>query len=170
MSQGGAHLPDSWPPPVARVAAFLRDAGAEARLEELESEGATATDAATAIGCRLAQIVKTLVLVCDGAPVAVLVPGDRRVDARKVAQAAGARRARIASLDAVTELTGFQPGGVAPFPLAGVERVLVDESLLFERVVWAGAGTTRHMVSLAPAELLRLTRGEALDVAEPPQA
>jgi len=58
-----------WPEPVERVAAFLREVGAEARLEELPQETPTAEGAADAIGCTLSQIVKSLVLVCDGAPV-----------------------------------------------------------------------------------------------------
>ena len=54
-----------WPEPVERVAAFLREVGAEARLEELPQETPTADGAADAIGCTLSQIVKSLVLVCD---------------------------------------------------------------------------------------------------------
>ena len=87
----------SWPEPVERVAAFLREAGVEARLEEFESGTATADDAARAAGCTLGQIVKSLVLLCDGRPVVALVPGDRRADPDKIARAAGAREARIAA-------------------------------------------------------------------------
>ena len=51
--EGGAEY---WPDPVERVAAFLRETGAEARLEELFRDSATAEDAADAIGCTLSQI------------------------------------------------------------------------------------------------------------------
>lgn len=156
----------TWPGPVERVAAFLRSAGAEARLEELGADGSTAAAAAEAIGCRLEQIVKTLVLLCDDEPVVALVPGDRRGDTRKVAAAAGARRARIARPEEVTAITGFEPGAVAPFPLVRVRRVLVDSSLLAHRLVWVGAGSPRHLAALAPTELLRLTRGEPQDVSQ----
>jgi prolyl-tRNA editing enzyme YbaK/EbsC (Cys-tRNA(Pro) deacylase) len=44
--------------------------------------------------------------------------------------------------------------------------VLVDESLLANRLVWVGAGSSQHLVALAPAELVRLTRGEPLDVSQ----
>ena len=71
---------ESWPEPVERVAAYLRSAGAEARLEELESGTATAEDAARAAGCPIDQIVKSIVVLCDGRPVVALVPGDRRAD------------------------------------------------------------------------------------------
>src|SRR5262245_42869858 len=40
-----------WPEPVERVAAALRDAGAEARVEEFQTTAHTADEAAAAIGC-----------------------------------------------------------------------------------------------------------------------
>ena len=135
-----------WPDPVERVAAFLREVGAEARLEELPQDTPTAEGAADAIGCTLSQIVKSLVLVCDGVPVVALVPGDRKADTGKVARLVGARRAAVASAAEVVEATGFRPGGVAPFPLERVSAVLIDRSLLRHRMVWAGAGSDRHVV------------------------
>src|SRR5207249_4384027 len=79
-----------WPSSVERVAEYLRAAGAEARLEELSGDTATAVEAASAAGCELSQIVKSLVLLCDGDPVLALVPGDRRLDVEKARRAAGA--------------------------------------------------------------------------------
>ena len=86
-----------WPEPLERVASFLRDVGAEARLEELERDTPTAEGAADAIGCTLSQIVKSLVLTCDGTPIVALVPGDRKADTGKVARLLGARRVAVAS-------------------------------------------------------------------------
>jgi prolyl-tRNA editing enzyme YbaK/EbsC (Cys-tRNA(Pro) deacylase) len=154
----------AWPEPVQRVAAFLREAGAEARLEEFSTGTPTAEAAAEAIGCPLEQIVKSLVLVCDGRAVVALVPGNRRGDPTKVARAVGAAGARIARADEVRTATGFEPGAVAPFPLPGVERVLVERALLSQPVVWVGAGSARHMAMVAPVELVRLTRAEPVDV------
>jgi prolyl-tRNA editing enzyme YbaK/EbsC (Cys-tRNA(Pro) deacylase) len=153
-----------WPAPVERVASFLRATGAEARIEEFGGDTPTAEAAADAIGCTLGQIVKSLVLVCDGAPVVALVPGDRRADSGKVAALAGARRAAIASPAEVVAATGFEPGGVAPFPLERVSLVLVERTLVRHAIVWAGAGTEHHMVALSPRELVRLTRGRLEDV------
>ena len=154
----------AWPEPVERVSSFLREAGAEARIEEFSDGTPTAADAAAAVGCELDQIVKSLVLVCDGRPVVALVPGDRRGDPAKVARAAGADSARVASPEEVQEATGFEPGAVAPFPLPRVETVLIERTLLRHRIVWAGAGSAKHMVGLAPVELERLARARPMDV------
>ena len=158
----------SWPEEVERVATFLRDSGAESRIEEFREGTPTAEDAAKAVGCELGQIVKSLVFDCEGRSVLVLVPGDRRADKRKVATAAGRSSAKIAGPDQVRKATGYEPGAVAPFPLQQVDAVFLDRSLLRHKVVWIGAGSTRHMAALTPTELLRLARAEPMDAVSDP--
>ena len=154
----------AWPEPVERVAAYLREAGAEARIEEFEAGTPTAADAARAVGCEPAQIVKSLVFVCDDRFVLALVPGDRRADDAKVARAAGAERARVAKAAEVEIATGFAPGAVAPFPAPRVNGVLVDRLLLAHEVVWIGAGSPKHIAALAPSELARVARATPADL------
>src|SRR5207253_1725694 len=89
----------SWPEEVERVAAYLRESGAESRIEEFSEGTPTAEDAAKAVGCELAQIVKSLVFDCDGRSILVLVPGDRRADTAKISAAAGCSKARIAGAE-----------------------------------------------------------------------
>jgi prolyl-tRNA editing enzyme YbaK/EbsC (Cys-tRNA(Pro) deacylase) len=156
----------AWPAAVERVTAYLREAGAEVRVEEFGEGTPTATDAARAVGCELAQIVKSLVFDCDGRRVVALVPGDRRADSGKIADAAGARFCRIAGSDEVRDATGFEPGAVAPFPLPRVDAILLDRTLLSQPALWVGAGSERHMAALAPTELLRLSRARPMDVVE----
>jgi prolyl-tRNA editing enzyme YbaK/EbsC (Cys-tRNA(Pro) deacylase) len=156
----------AWPEEVERVAAFLRESGAESRIEEFPEGTPTAEDAAKAVGCELAQIVKSLVFDCDGRSILVLVPGDRRADRSKVAEAAGCSSARIAGAEQVRDATGYEPGAVAPFPLRQVETVFLDRSLLGHPLVWIGAGSERHMAALAPAELMRLSKAEPMDAVE----
>ncbi len=157
----------AWPEPVERVTAYLREAGAEVRVEEFPDGTPTAQDAARAVGCDLGQIVKSLVFDCGGRPVVVLVPGDRRADAEKIAQAAGSPFARIAGSEEVRDATGFEPGAVAPFPLPRVESVFIERTLLAQQVLWIGAGSDRHMAALTPVELLRLSRARPMDAVEP---
>ena len=154
----------SWPEPVERVSGALRAAAVDARIEEFEEGTPTARDAAKAVACELAQIVKTLVLVCDGAFVLALVPGDRRADEGAVAQAVGASSVRVAKADEVVRATGFEPGGVAPFPQQEVSQTLIDSSFFAYGVVWIGAGTSHHMASLPPSELARLTGARTVDL------
>jgi prolyl-tRNA editing enzyme YbaK/EbsC (Cys-tRNA(Pro) deacylase) len=153
-----------WPDEVERVAAFLRETGAEARIEEFDVETTTAADAARAVGCDVAEIVKSLIVVCDERPVLALVPGDRRGDMAKIARAAGAAKARVAHAREVPALTGFAPGAVAPFPSGKVDRAFIERVLLAEDQLWVGAGSTRHMAVLPTRELVRLTRASPADL------
>ncbi len=154
-----------WPEPVERVSSALRAAAVEARIEEFEEVAHSAKDAARAIGCDLSQIVKSIVLVCDGAFVLVLVPGDRRADEATVGAAVGAQLVRIAKPDEVVHATGFEPGGVAPFPQRAVTQTLMDQAFLAHQEVWIGAGTPSHMASIDPRELLRLSGARTVDLA-----
>ena len=156
-----------WPEPVERVAAVLRGAAVDARIEEFSEGAATARDAARAIGCELAQIVKSLVFVADGAFVLALVPGDQRASEGAIRTAAGASDVRVANAGEVMFATGFAPGGVAPFPLRAVTRTLMDGSFLQFPVVWIGAGTEEYMAAIAPQELQRLTRAATVDLVTP---
>jgi prolyl-tRNA editing enzyme YbaK/EbsC (Cys-tRNA(Pro) deacylase) len=108
--------------------------------------------------------VKSLVFVCDGAYVLALVPGDRRADEQAIAAAVGAAEIRIARPDEVLHATGFEPGGVAPFPQRAVTQTLIDPDFLRHAVVWIGAGSPAHMAALPPADLQRLAGARTVDI------
>ena len=153
-----------WPEAVERVAAALREARVEARIEEFVEGTPTAADAASAAGAPIEQIVKSLIFACDGRAILVMVPGDRRADTTKIAAAAGCERVKSVGADEVARLTGFPAGGVAPFPLPGIETVLIEQALLGHEVVWIGAGSSRHMAALAPPDLARLARARPAEL------
>lgn len=124
----------------------------------------TADDAANAIGCPVAAIVKSLVFLVDEEPVVALVPGDLRLDPAKLSQAAGRGRVRRATLDDVREATGFAAGGTPPFGHARELRVFADPALKRNDPVWAAAGTPTTVFPIAIAELDRLSRPTWLDL------
>lgn len=156
-------MPD-WPEPVERVSAVLRAAAVDSRIEEFSEGTPTARDAAKAVGCELGQIVKSLVLVCDGAYVLALVPGDRRADEEAIRAAVGAAEVRVARAEEVMHATGFEPGAVAPFPQRAVTQTLMDRAFLGQEELWIGAGSSAHMASIRPAELQRLSGARIVDL------
>jgi prolyl-tRNA editing enzyme YbaK/EbsC (Cys-tRNA(Pro) deacylase) len=120
----------------------------------------TAAQAAAAIGCDVAQIVKSLVFLRDDAPVLVLCSGANTVDEA----ALGVTKARA---DVVRAATGTPIGGVTPYGHPAPLPTLIDEDLLGFDVVWAAAGTPRHVFPLSPAQLLERTGGTSQRVAPP---
>ena len=153
-----------WPEPVERVADFLRKAAVESRVEEFPEGTLTAEDAARAVGCDLAQIVKSLVFTADGDPVMVLASGDHQVDTAAVATALGVEKVKRADADTVRAATGYPIGGVPPVAHSSELRLLVDRHLATYDVLWAAAGTPHAVFSTTFDELVRLTGGETADV------
>ena len=125
----------------------------------------TAADAAAAIGCDVAQIVKSLVFrKHSGGALLVLTSGRNRVDEAKV----GALVAEpISKADAafVRGATGFAIGGVPPAGHPEPIDTLVDRDLLPLGELWAAAGTPQTVFPIGPDDLVRLTAGQVADVA-----
>ena len=143
----------------ARVEAALRACGLTAPIERFPEGTATALDAASALGCELGQIVKTLILLADGRPTAALVAGDRQADTAALARLLGVSRKRLklARAERVLELTGYRVGGVPPVGLPGDWDVIADDSLLRFTRVWAAAGASDALFGATTEELLSAT-------------
>jgi prolyl-tRNA editing enzyme YbaK/EbsC (Cys-tRNA(Pro) deacylase) len=118
----------------------------------------TAHDAATAIGCHVAAIVKSLVFAVDEEPVVALIPGDLRLDTTKLANAAGGASCQRASLETVRTSTGFAAGGTPPFGHATPLRVFADPALRRYDPVWCAAGTPTTVFPISLIDLDRLAR------------
>lgn len=113
----------------------------------------TAQDAADAIGCDVAAIVKSLVFIVDDEPVVVLVGGSDRLDESKLEAAAGGH-VRKASAAEVRDATGYVVGGVAPLGHSKELRSFADDALLSHAVVWAAAGTPTQVFASPPHALI----------------
>ena len=152
----------------ARVAEELRRLGIGHEIREMPESTRSAPEAAAAIGCHVAQIVKSLVFraVERDDPVLVLSSGSVRVDEAKLAAAVG-EPVEQASGKFVRERTGFAIGGVAPIGHAQPLSVYMDETLLDHDEVWAAAGTPRSVFRTTPQELQQMTKAKVADLAEP---
>lgn len=153
-----------------RVRSYLEVRGLADGLFEFEQSTKTAQQAADAVGCELGQIVKSLVFVVDGAPVVVLVAGDRRGDSAAIAALLGGRKARFADADTVRSATGYAIGGVSPFDLPAGLPVFADASLDRFEVVYPAAGTPTSMVRLDRGVLLELSGAQTKQISQPPPA
>ncbi len=141
-----------------RVEAALAAAGVAAHVVEMPGETRTAEQAAAAAGCALDQIVKSIIFRGEGSGHVrlFLTAGGNRVSADKASALAGEALGR-ADADLVRRETGFAIGGVAPVGLLNPVPTFLDPRLLDFEVIWAAAGTPRHIFSIAPTDLLRIT-------------
>jgi prolyl-tRNA editing enzyme YbaK/EbsC (Cys-tRNA(Pro) deacylase) len=152
-------------PNVDRVVAAARASGLDLEVQRFPEGTRTASDAARAVGCEVAQIVKSLVFVADGAPVVALVSGANRVDEGLLATAVDSTEVRKADGDEARAATGFPIGGVPPFGHATAVRVVVDRDLLDHERLWAAAGLPDAVFPVAPDELVRVSGAVVADLA-----
>ncbi len=151
---------------IERFTDAARAAGMDPPVRRFPVGTKTAADAARAIGCDVAQIVKSLVFIVDDRPVLALTSGANRVAPEKLAAATGGVRARRASPDEARAATGFAVGGTPPFGLTEPVPSVLDPALLAFDDVWAAAGTPDSVFPLAPADLQRITGARVVDFTE----
>ena len=153
----------SGPAPHPRFAAALDDSGLDVDVRSFPESTRTAADAASAIGCDVDQIVKSLVFEAGGTPTMVLVDGASRVDESRLARELGVDAVGRADPDTVRAATGYAIGGVPPFGHATQLPVLVDRGLLEHDVVWAAAGTPNTVFPIAPSALVDVAGATVVD-------
>lgn len=153
-------------PTAQKVADHARDSGVDIEVIEFEIPTRTAQQAAAALGCTVAQIVKSLVFAVDGQPTMALVSGGNQLDEKKLAAACGVGRGKVkrAPAEMVRAATGYAIGGVPPFAHATRMPVYIDADFEQFEVIWAAAGTPNTVFALTPAQLIEITRGTPLDL------
>ena len=154
-------------PSVQRVAAALRAAGIDSPIVELPGAAHTAKLAAQFLGCELGQIANSLVFRAKPSDAAILVmsSGAKRVDMARLAAVVGEEIGK-ADAEFVRAATGLAIGGVAPVGHTGALRTFVERSLAAWPEIWAAAGHPNTVFRLTYAELVRITAGEEVSVAE----
>ncbi|MEU1225489.1 YbaK/EbsC family protein [Streptomyces sp. NPDC005828] len=149
-----------------QFAAALQELGLDVEIRRFPDETRTAQQAAEAIGCAVAEIVKSLIFAADGVPVLVLMDGASRVDVERVRRELGAEKVTRADAKAVRETTGYAIGGVPPFGHRTRTRVLADRGILDHTVVWAAAGNPHTVFAMDPKTLVAHAGGALVDVRE----
>ncbi|MDM7255998.1 MAG: YbaK/EbsC family protein [Paracoccus sp. (in: a-proteobacteria)] len=144
-----------------RVKAALEAAGITVEVKEMSEGTRTAEDAARAVGCEVDQIAKSIIFRGDesGHVVLFLTAGGHRVDPAKAARVAGQALGK-ADADLIRAETGFAIGGVSPVGHLSAVKAFYDARLSDFDIVWAAAGTPRHVFAITPADLLRITGAE----------
>jgi Cys-tRNA(Pro)/Cys-tRNA(Cys) deacylase len=159
-------------------ARFLESLGIpfELREYEVDPEDLSAITVAKKIGMPAEQVFKTLLVT--GAPSDrsstlgrtggpniyrfAVIPGDAELDFKKLARAAGLRKAEMAPLKDVQPLTGYIRGGVTLFGARKAYPVYIDETAVLFDKISVSAGARGTQLILSPEDYLRAA--QALDV------
>ncbi|MCB0211245.1 MAG: YbaK/EbsC family protein [Anaerolineae bacterium] len=149
-------------PTAQKVADAAQRLGLAIEIKEFEASTRTAQEAADAIGCTVAQIVKSLLFVVDGQPVMALVSGANQLDEKKLAALCGVGRKKVkrGNADLAREATGFAIGGVPPFGHTHPLPTYIDEDFQQFGVIWAAAGTPNAVFAITLDALVQATHGK----------
>ncbi|HXV94724.1 MAG TPA: YbaK/EbsC family protein [Pseudonocardia sp.] len=143
-----------------RLMSLLESAEVDHRVITHRPEGRTDL-ASDARGHALSSAAKCMVLTVRDRRrgeriVLAVVPGDRKVDYRKVKGLYDATDVALADRAVAEDATGCVSGCVIPFSLDGGYGVLLDRALLSCREVYFNAARLDVSVALRPKDLLDL--------------
>jgi len=148
-----------------KVQDTLKEFNVHTKVLELSSSSRTAKEAAEAVGCKIDQIVKSLILIKkqSNLPVLVLASGSNRVNDKVIEEFVG-EPIEMAKASFVRQETGYSIGGVPPIGYHSPIKTFIDEDLLEFPFVWADAGTPHSVFQISPDDLVRITNGEVIKI------
>ena len=115
--------------PVKRVEKFLAVFNSNLKIVTLNQTARTANDAATALGCNVGAIVKSLLFKAGPSYVLCLVSGDKRGSLNKLKKILKEKDVSMANPEDVKKITGYTIGGVSPIGHLIKIKIFIDENL-----------------------------------------
>jgi Cys-tRNA(Pro)/Cys-tRNA(Cys) deacylase len=159
-------------PPTKTNAARLLDSlniTYELRAYEVDPDDLTAISVARKIGLPPEQVFKTLLAHTNTSEnLFAVIPGDSELDLKKLAQAADAKKAELASLKDVEPLTGYIRGGVTVMSAKKPFPAYVDETIELFDIISVSAGQRGLQLILTPADYLRAANATLADLTKSP--
>lgn len=147
-------------PPFDRLVALLENGKARYRLIKHLAEGSSEA-VARIRGTHPGQGAKAMLCQIKGAPatlVLAILPGNQRIDFRKVAESVNGKKASLVSPDLVRQHTGCEIGAVPPFVFDATTITLIAEPSLFEQFseIAFNAGRLDTSIVLDAQDYLRI--------------
>ena len=152
--------------PVKRAEKSIKDFDNSLSIVCLEQTAKTAQDAATALGCNVGVIVKSLLFHAGDRFVLCLVSGDKRCSLNKLKKILNEKNVSMAKPDDVKKITGYTIGGVSPVGHLNKVKIYVDNNLERFKTVFAAAGHPNCVFKIEYKQLIKLTSGEIKEIAE----
>jgi len=152
--------------PVKRVEKFLKDFDQSLEVIVLENSARTAQEAATALGCDVGAIVKSLLFKAKDSFTLCLVAGDKRCSLNKLKKIKNEKDVSMASPKEVKIQTGYTIGGVSPIGHLNNLEILIDNSLERFNKLFAAAGHPNCVFKINFKNIQKITNGKVEDIIE----
>ena len=152
--------------PVKRAEKSIKEFDSSLEIVCLEQTARTAQDAATALGCNVGAIVKSLLFSTGEKFVLCLVSGDKRCSLNKLKKILDEKDVSMANPDDVKKITGYTIGGVSPVGHLSKVKIYIDTNLDRFTTVFAAAGHPNCIFKIEFNQLTKLTAGEIEEITE----
>jgi Cys-tRNA(Pro) deacylase len=151
---------------VKRAEKFLKNFDQSAEVIILENSARTAKDAATALGCDVGAIVKSLLFKINDSFILCLVAGDKRCSLNKLKKIKNKKNISMASPEEVKIKTGYTIGGVSPIGHLEEIEIIIDNSLERFNELFAAAGHPNCVFKINFSDIKIITNGKVEDIIE----
>ena len=152
--------------PVKRAEKSIKEFDPNLSVIVLEQTARTANDAATALGCKVGAIVKSLLFKAGVKFVLCLVSGDKRCSLKKLKKILNEKDVSMANPEDVKRVTGYTIGGVSPIGHLTKIKIYIDENLKNFTSIFAAAGHPNAVFEIDFENLKALTLGETKEITE----
>ena len=152
--------------PVKRAQKSIKEFDPNLKVIVLEKTARTANDAASALGCDVGAIVKSLLFKTGENYVLCLVSGDKKCSLNKLKKILNEKDVSMASPEDVKRVTGFTIGGVSPTGHLIEINTYIDENLKNFNSIFAAAGHPNAVFKIDFKNLKALTSGIVNNITE----
>ena len=123
-------------------------------------------DATDVHGIAPGNVLKCIIMKeRKGAVVAVIAPGDVRINVNKLEQLAGLRKLTFMAGEEMITRLGVEPGAVNPLTLPRlVSKVFIEMRLLEKDFVIGSAGSRYCGLRIKPSEIMKAVKATVLDL------
>jgi len=153
--------------PSTNAIRLLRQAGIPftEHLYRYEERGGTAVSARE-LGVAEHAVIKTLVMEDEkGAPLIILMHGDREVSTRELARQIGAKSVQPCKPEVANRHSGYLVGGTSPFGTRKVMPIHAEASLFDLDRIYLNGGSRGFLVGLEPGVLEKVLKVNRVSVA-----
>ncbi len=154
------------------AARLLDKAGVAYRLipYNVDPDNLAADHVAAELGEDIRRVFKTIVMKGERTGHFVcVVPGNREVDLKKAARAAGDKKAELIAMKDLLPLTGYIRGGCSPIGMKKHFPTFIDSSALNFETIFVSAGIRGLQVELSPERLAEVSRAVFQDISTDPE-
>ena len=152
--------------PVKRAEKSLKDFDQSLKVIVLDKSARTAQDAATALGCNVGAIVKSLLFKTNDSFLLCLVAGDKRASLNKIKKIINKKDVSMANPEDVKSQTGYTIGGVSPIGHLKQIEIIIDNTLERFNKLFAAAGHPNCVFKINFTNIQKITNGKVENITE----